>query len=213
MKETEVDLPTIPNLDEGIYGIITTNLWIASAAILLKLLWHPINNLLTTFIKRIQAGAALKIGGLELSAFRIFPEMPLNNRKINVKSDPQRESFRKKIYQEQKRLFIAHKLFPSSEPNQLYDILIYLISHNGQSGSGDLSSVEKVEYYFGPMWGNKVFESEERNSRFAVVVSAYGSGFLCLARIHIKGEPNPVEAWRYIDFEQGLLGVDVPSPS
>gem|GEM_PF-4592183 len=63
------------------------------------------------------------------------------------------------------------------------------------------------------MWGNKVFESEERNSRFAVVVSAYGSGFLCLARIHIKGEAQPVEAWRYIDFEQGLLGVDIPPPS
>jgi|GEM_PF-5271197 len=148
MKETEVDLPTIPNLDEGIYGVITTILWIASAAILLKLLWYPINNLLINFIKRIQAGSALKIGSLELGSFRIFPEMPLSNRKINVKNDPQRESLRKHIYEEQKRLFIAHKLFPSSEPNQLYDILIYLISHNGQSGSGDLSSVEKVEYYF-----------------------------------------------------------------
>lgn len=214
MKETKVELPTIPNLDDGIYGVITAVLWIASAAILLKLLWNPINNLLVTFIKRIQAGAALKIGALELSAFRVFPEIPPSNRKIYVKnSDSECEMLRGKIYNEQKRLFIAHKLFSSSEPNQLYDILIYLISHNGQSGNGDLSSVQKVEYYFGSMWGNKVFESEERNSRFAVVVSAYGSGFLCLARIHIKGEINPVEAWRYIDFEQGLLGSDTPSPS
>ena len=109
---------------------------------------------------------------------------------------------RDEIYEHYHNLFIAHRLFPSHEPGQTYDIWIYLVAHKT-----DLDQVEKVEYYFGEAWRHNVFVSADRGKRFGVLASAYGSGFLCLARVFLKeGESFPT--WRYIDFEAGTRGKE-----
>jgi hypothetical protein len=99
---------------------------------------------------------------------------------------------------------LVHRLFPSAIEGQLYDILIYLIPHSGHT-KGNLDDVTQVDYYFGSAWGHHVFTSKDRGKRFATVVSAFGSGFLCLARVHLRNG-NTFTATRYIDFESGALG-------
>ncbi len=105
-----------------------------------------------------------------------------------------------------RRLFLVHRLAPSKQPNQLYDILIYLIPHKDAT----LACVQKVDYYFGHHWNNRIFTSIDRASGFAISTSAFGP-FVCTAEIHFTDKENtdkknPKMIWRYIDFEMGTIG-------
>lgn len=193
-----------PNLDPGLYSLISTLIWILLASVLLYLFWDVIRKLISALSQRLESGALVKIWNIELGPLRVSESSLPDNSLIDARVDKSLETEREKIYDENKRLFLAHKLFPSSIEGQLYDILIYVIERKGASGSGNLGDVIKVEYYFGEAWGHKVFISEDRKRRFAVVVSAYGEGFLCFATIYLKN--GSFRTWRYIDFESGALG-------
>jgi hypothetical protein len=121
---------------------------------------------------------------------------------VRSSTDDSRALARKQKYEENHSLFIAHRLFPSEQPNQTYDIWIYLISHKT-----DMNAVDRVEYFFGESWNNQVFTSSDRGKRFGVLASAHGSGFLCLASVFFK-DGRQFDTWRYIDFEQGEWGKD-----
>jgi len=199
-----------PNLDPGLYSLISTLIWIVLAAVLLYLFWDVIRSLLSAISKRLESGAPIKLWHIDLGPLRVSQTSPPDNSQITETVDESLAAERSKIYNDNRYLFVAHKLFPSAIKGQLYDVLVYVIERKGKDGKGSLDDVAKVDYYFGPAWGHKVFTSTDRYQRFAVVVSAYGQGFLCLARIHLKnGSSFPT--WRYIDFEAGALGSDPAS--
>jgi len=109
------------------------------------------------------------------------------------------ESLRVAKYQEQQGLFLVHTWRPSITPRQVADIIIWLHQH----GNGPLlkGEVEKVEYEF----GRKFFSEPQvkRNSKefFRIEVSAYGP-MLCLARVFLKGQKEPLILERYVNFEE-----------
>ena len=71
-----------------------------------------------------------------------------------------------------------HVLVPSKKPGQKYDVYIYLIKHK----TTDMSDIDYAEFFFGHMWGNKVFKESGGNGRIGVSTSAYGP-FLCICRV------------------------------
>jgi hypothetical protein len=197
-------VPTWPNLDSGLWDLVSTALWMLLALALLYLLRSQLLDFLDSVIRRIKSGAALKFSSfLELGAIRVWPGLQSGG---NIDDDPATAAWterREKHYRYSRNVFLAHRLYPSEQPGQLYDILVYLVPHRSRNGS--LAAVTRVEYYFGPAWGDRVFSSSDSGKRFGIVVSAYGSGFLCVAKVtYASGEPT--ETWRYIDFEMGPLG-------
>ena len=171
-----------------------------SAAIYLR---TNLRALIDALIKRLEQGGSLKMGSVELGEIRV-PATPTEAPAASITSfvDSARARLRKKIYDNHRNLMITHRLFPSHTPGQTYDIWIYLLGHKRS-----LDGVDRVEYFLGDAWSNQVFVSTDRGKRFGVLASAYGGGFLCLARIYTT-EGEPIDTWRYIDFEQGVFGKE-----
>jgi hypothetical protein len=198
--------PTFPNWDSGVYSLLSTLVWILLALILLYVFRDVVKRLIKGLTRRLEDGALIKIWNIELGPLRISQNLPPENSSIKARVDALQEKEREGIYTSNHRLFVVHRLFPSSIDGQLYDILIYVIPHKGRN-EGNLDEVTQVDYYFGSAWGHKVFSSMDRGKRFAIVASAYGAGFLCFARIYLR-DGNSYTTWRYIDFETGTLGSE-----
>jgi hypothetical protein len=104
---------------------------------------------------------------------------------------------RQQIYESCRNIFIAHLLHPSQDPNQLFDVFIYLVRHKRD----DFSDVKSVQFFFGRHWGNKVFDAEKIDGLFGIRTSAQGP-FLCVCRVTMT-DGVVLHVHRYIDFEMG----------
>lgn len=98
---------------------------------------------------------------------------------------------------------LVHVIEPSSNPDQKYDILIYLFRHrpNEEGSPYGLNDVEKAEFYLGSAWNNRVFTCNRGDTigYIGIKVSAYGT-FSCLCRVTFT-DGKTVVLDRYIDFE------------
>jgi hypothetical protein len=195
-----------------IAAILPTLLWVTLALIALFLFKNNLQELLRVAVWRVKTGSQLKIVSFELGASYVPPQSDFSEkgRLYDVRVDEKdiRYQERRKYYEPNRFVFLVHKISPSKKPDQLYDILIYLIPHHGHNAS--LASVQKVEYYFGKSWGNRIFTSIDRANNFAISTSAYGP-FTCTAEIYFS-DGTTVMAWRYIDFEMGAIGREPLSP-
>jgi hypothetical protein len=198
---------SIPNLDPGLYSLLSILIWILFAIIVLYVYRDLIRRLMAALAKRLESSASVKLWNVEFGPIRVSADSLPDNASIKARIDQSLDVERKNIYSSNRSLFIVHRLFPSSVEGQLYDILLYVRPHEGVSASGNLNEVSQVDYYFGSGWGHRVFSSQDRGKRFAIVLSAFGSGFLCFARIHLR-DGSSFTTWRYIDFETGALGSD-----
>ena len=109
------------------------------------------------------------------------------------------EKKRIKSYKDKKGLFLIHSWRPSFTPGQVADIVIWLQQHRkGPLSNGE---VEKVEYQLGPKFFKRPKVKTNQSDSFRLEVSAYGP-MLCLARVYIKDEKEPLLLERYINFEE-----------
>jgi len=207
-KDAATKIPTWPNLDPGVWSAVEVLLWALLALTLYFAFRVSIRDLVTALVIRARAGAALKFGPLEFGQIRVTPSAVPSSGLIKVLHDSGEWNRRRdSTYAEYRNVFLAHRLFPSELPGQLYDILVYLVPHKDRGGSQN--GITRVQYYFGAAWGAQVFEARDAGKRFGIVVSAFGSGFLCTARVFFlrdDGTEEWFETWRYIDFEMGPLG-------
>ena len=197
--------PTWPNLDAGFWQAVEGFLWVIAAVALVLAFRKELVSLVRALILRVKTGAALKIFNIEFGPIRVSAKPLPSDSSISAAPDAtgQWRTRREGVYGENAMVFLAHRLFPSELQGQLYDVLIYLVPHRARGAS--LRGVERVEYYFGDSWGNSVFASSDSGNRFGIVVSSYGSGFLCVAKVFFRNR-EPVETWRFVDFEMGPLG-------
>jgi hypothetical protein len=109
------------------------------------------------------------------------------------------ERRRIKKYEEQRGLFLIHEWRPSSESEQVADIVVWLYQH----GKGPLTEtkVDRVEYQLGPKFFATPVIKRNANESFKLEISAYGP-VLCLAKVYLTAEREPIELERYLDFEQ-----------
>jgi len=108
------------------------------------------------------------------------------------------------IYKRSHNYFLAYVLEPSPLKTQKYDIFIYLILHKDYGYENyRYGDIERVEFFFGHYWGNKIYVGSQSGQYIGVRTSAYGP-FLALCKITFKnGESIFVD--KYIDFEMGAV--------
>lgn len=99
-------------------------------------------------------------------------------------------------YKASRDLFLVHSLAPSTDPNQLFDIFVYLQRHK----STDLSDVKQAEFFLGPYWKDQVFRVPNKGKALGITVSAYGE-FLCVCKVTFTdGDSTFLE--RYVNFSE-----------
>jgi hypothetical protein len=106
---------------------------------------------------------------------------------------------RERIYNKNRGYFVVHVLEPSQKRQQYFDIFIYIIKHK----STDYSDIQKVEFFFGKYWNNKIFIGKKSGGYIGIKTSAYGP-FLCTCRITFTDQ-TVASLYRYIDFEMGYI--------
>lgn len=84
---------------------------------------------------------------------------------------------------------------------RIYDVVIYIYPYWGVS----LTSVESVDYYFGPGWNNRVFKIVDRYNGFAIKTIASGE-FECIARLNlVDKKQEPIVLFKFIDRQMPSL--------
>ncbi len=158
-----------------------------------------IKTAINSLLNRLKHGANVKIGSFELQGLKVTGGNEINEDYFEVTNDVGELRYKERdaIYKTQRGVMVVHKIFKSQKHGQIYDVLIYLIPHIGSN----LIQVTSVDYYFGKMWGGKVFNTRERSNGFAIATSAYGP-FLCSAKINFNDGSNKT-IFRYVDFEMG----------
>jgi Domain of unknown function (DUF4062) len=136
--------------------------------------------------------------------------------KVSTPSNPDEwNNDRYSIYNKNKNLFLHYDLEASNVSGQKYDVTIYLIRQSGPEDScprDDLRDVERVEFFFGPHWDNRVYTVENVDGRIGILTSAYGE-FLAYCKVYLKGDPSPVEVHQFIRFRDATLPPRPRPPS
>jgi len=164
---------------------------------------RQIPDCIETLRQRIERGSSLKAGPLEigedLKALEYAPPAPPIMGTAIQDKEPNKDwmTERNAIYKANSGLFLTHVLEPSKTVGQAYDIFIYVIRHK----TTDLTDIDNAEFYFGHMWGNRIFREYPKQHILGIRTSAYGP-FLCICRIHLK-DGSVIKLQRYIDFEMG----------
>jgi hypothetical protein len=194
------------------WNSLPTLIWAAALVIGLLLFKRELSLLFQILNRRVRLGASLKFGSFEIGQAYVDPSQGTVSggfvRVARKDADGHRHKEREQYYQPNRLLILVHRIVPSEQQGQLYDILIYLVPH--PSSDATLAGVKKVEYYFGKSWGQNVFASDDRAHGFAIATSAYGP-FVCTAEIFFS-DGHTAMVSRYIDFEMGALGPQPEPP-
>jgi len=189
--------------------VFQTILWIFLVVVLLLIYRVRIGAFFELVVKRVKGGSGFKAGPLEIGPELRSLEYAERTAEIQEvgTGHQDREDVRTDIYKRNKGLFLTHIISPSEDPNQKYDIFIYLIRHKSEN----FADIDRAEFFFGHMWGNRVFSEKEKNGIIGVATSAYAP-FLCTCTVVFEDE-TIVELHRYIDFEaEAYLRVQARNP-
>ena len=187
----------------GFWPALPSILWVLLTLVAVVLFRGQIRELFQNLSWRLRTGAALKLFSLELSQSYVSPAIEAGATESGIETyvdTGERWRQREQYYLPNRNIQLVHRVAPSRHPGYLYDIQLYVRPHKGAT----LNSVQKVEYYFGRHWGNRVFVSSDRGRGFSVTTSAFGA-FMCTAKLTFTdGEEEFLN--RYVDFEMGAIG-------
>lgn len=196
-------------MPEGLWTLLAKAVWPVLIGVVLLAYRRPFRVLLTSLGHRLTHGAFLRVGPVELGGIHVTPGPDISRqdsaRGVFQDSQGTREQERKRYYAAARGIMLVHKLLRSREPGQLYDAVLYVIPH----GTASLAAVARVEYFFGHMWGHRVFPSTDRSRGFPVVTSAYGP-FLYSAKLYFT-DGSTATVFRYADFEMGAYAPLAPT--
>jgi len=98
---------------------------------------------------------------------------------------------------------LAHVYQLSDEPDQKYDVSIFIAKHAEHENSPQtkgFNEIERAEFFLGKYWGNKVYPVENTGEMIGYRTSAWGT-FVVSCRITFKDSTKtPVVIHRYVDF-------------
>ncbi len=195
------------------WNSLPTFVWAAVVLVTLFLFRNELRLFFQMLNRRVKLGAGLKVGSIELGQAYVDPNQGTVSggsvHAVRKDADGQRHAQREQYYQPNRLVMLVHRIVPSEQAGQLYDILIYVIPHPGSDAT--LVGVKRVEYYFGKSWGGNIFASMDRARGFAITTSAYGP-FMCTAEIQFSDGQVAMVA-RYIDFEMGAVGSSPEPPT
>jgi len=174
-----------------------TTITVVLILILLLIFRKAITQLVSIICSRIKEGSSFEAGPIKIGqALKELPHIVQDeNIDKNDLTENEREKERSKIYKDNSSLFLAHVLVPSDRKGYRYDIYIYLVRHK----SKDFSDIDSAEFFFGQMWGNKIFKTKIQNELIGISTSAYAP-FLCTCHIKMNNG-KIIKLYKYIDFE------------
>jgi hypothetical protein len=117
---------------------------------------------------------------------------------------------REKRYEATGGVFLVHTWRPSRFENQVADVTIRL--HQHRDGPLSRGEVRAVEYTLGPNFSDHSRVSTNPRDGFAIEESMWGP-MLCLAKVYLTGDREPLVLERYINFEQENERPAEASPS
>jgi hypothetical protein len=172
-------------------------LWMVFSLALIVAFRRIIVEIKDVVIERIRRGSSFKAGPIEVGeAFKNLQYADQMPGEAKTGADgSEREKRRLEIYRKNRSIFLTHILVPSKRKGYRYDVYIYLIRHK----SKDFSDIAEAEFFFGHMWGNKVFKVKNEAGIVGISTSAYAP-FLCTCCLKFT-DGVEIELSRYIDFE------------
>jgi len=176
--------------------------WPIFITILIVVLRKQVGATIKSIQQRIEKGSSVKAGPFEIGEDLKKLDYAQPKATTSIKTNKTTQDWdqeRSKIYKDNHGLFLTHIITKSRDPEQKYDIYIYLIKHK----STDLSDIDFAEFFFGHMWGSQIFREFPKNGIVGISTSAYGP-FLCTCRIHLR-DNKVLFLSRYIDFEMEKL--------
>ena len=191
--------------------------WPATVFALSLLARKQLADFLAALAKRVgdrASDVSITTSGIEIKA--IPPELenlPEAPQPQTAKTEPPPTQWQHKRAEEYARTdgyMLAHVYRPSTEPNQTYDIFIFVVRH--QKGTStppkrQFDEIEKAEFFFGQSWGNEVFPAPNTGSVIGVRTHAWGT-FLATCRITFRNTSKaPIILHRYIDFSMAQARV------
>ncbi|MBL0745355.1 pYEATS domain-containing protein [Chryseolinea lacunae] len=191
-----VDIP-ISRLLEKIFPDL---LWILFWILLFWILRSHIHSFCKGIILRMRQGSRFKFGAFEIDSISVSNSSGTSNPLFEVTKDDNQRTWghsRDKIYAQSHGVMLVHRIMKSNEPDQIYDLIMYVIPHSKST----LFGVKSVQYFFGEHWGSKIYESFDRANGFPIATSAY-KPFLCYAKLNFSDGESAI-VHRYIDFELG----------
>ncbi|MFZ0036964.1 MAG: pYEATS domain-containing protein [Candidatus Acidiferrales bacterium] len=190
----------------GLWAAVPSILWVILTFIALVIFKKEVRDLLQNFSWRLRTGAEVKIFSIELGQSYVSQSIDSSDQSdLKHRTDEKEERWRQReqYYRPNRNVLLVHRIAPSKEPGMLYDIQLYVVPH----AHATLASLDQVEYYFGPSWGNQIFTSVDRARGFPITTSAYGA-FMCTAKLFFS-DGEAVIINRYVDFEMGAIGSKV----
>jgi hypothetical protein len=179
--------------------VLQTLVWIIFIILVFITFRKQFKDIFAIIRKRIEKGSSFKAGPFEIgeelkNLDYAKQESPITKQLVGS-DGATREKHRVAIYEKNKGIFLTHVISPSDDPQQKFDVFIYLIGHKRT----DFSDVDQAEFFFGHMWGNQVFKRKEKNGIIGISTSAYDP-FLCTCCVRFKNG-DEIQLDRYIDFE------------
>ena len=187
-------------MNAAFWSAVPALAWVSFLSVTTFVFRADIREIVRSLRMRVQRGAAFRVAGVEIGAVVALPSHLEKTQvaKTFKSDDGRRRTDREVEYARCRRAMLVHKLLPSSEEGELYDILIYVIP----AFRGSLAGLQRVEYYFGGYgWKERIFVAADRSRGFPVLTAAYGP-FLCSAEFFFN-DSTSVVMHRYIDFEMG----------
>lgn len=101
---------------------------------------HEIRDFVQTVGLRIKSGASVTLLNVEirpapLAASGAIVDNRVIQSRVDDERDPSKTRYeeRKQYSESARKILVVHRLSPSKEPKQLYDVLIFLKAHKGAS--------------------------------------------------------------------------------
>ncbi len=109
------------------------------------------------------------------------------------------EKHRIALYEKSRGLFLVHEWRPSSDPEQVADVVIFLRQHPSADQPLMDGSIKSVDYHLGAKFSDKTIVKTDPDDSFKLEISAYGP-LLCVARVNFDDGHAAISLNRYIDF-------------
>jgi hypothetical protein len=205
--------PAVKSFEQSLLESLPNLLWALLAIGATLYFSEELKTILWSVVLRLKSGSAVKFGSLEFAALTSIPAVAPKGVVVpaNWGSLEKDKGFLKDLRERypaySRDAMLVHKVFPSSQPGQEYDVLLYLVERK----EGALLGVSKVEYYFGPSWQDLIYPSHDRFRGFPIKVSAYDR-FICIARLYFIGTEQTAIVLRYVDFEMGAYPTKPTAP-
>lgn len=179
--------------------LFQTFFWIGFFIVIILIFKKTIKELASILMNRIRNGSSIKAGpieiGEELKGMEYAKQIEPNAHISTEFESQKKEEYRTNIYAKNKGLFLTHLIYPTRKSGQQFEIYIYLIRHK----LDNFSDIDLVEFFFGHMWGNRIYTEKPKNGIIGISTSAYAP-FLCTCTVKFKNG-DEITLDRYIDFE------------